>query len=124
METGTVMRWLGTLAQQGAFPLRGINPNRLRDDGEESIGRPRNLLVKDGVNHRRAKRIGFDPMEESLTRETCMAANSTIEWTERTWNPVLGCSIKSPGCHNCYAMLMARRLKAMALADIAAGREP
>jgi len=53
-----------------------------------------------------------------------MAANSSIEWTERTWNPVVGCSVISPGCHNCYAMLMAMRLKAMALADIAAGREP
>jgi protein gp37 len=53
-----------------------------------------------------------------------MAANSSIEWTERTWNPVVGCSIISPGCHNCYAMLMAMRLKAMALADIAAGRQP
>lgn len=53
-----------------------------------------------------------------------MATNSKIEWTERTWNPVLGCSIISPGCHNCYAMSMARRLKAMALADLAAGKEP
>jgi protein gp37 len=53
-----------------------------------------------------------------------MATNSKIEWTQRTWNPVLGCSIISPGCHNCYAMTMARRLKAMALADLAAGRSP
>jgi protein gp37 len=53
-----------------------------------------------------------------------MATNSKIEWTERTWNPILGCSIISPGCHNCYAMSMARRLKAMALADLAAGKEP
>jgi protein gp37 len=53
-----------------------------------------------------------------------MAANSSIEWTERTWNPVVGCSIISLGCLYCYAMLMAMRLKAMALADIAAGRDP
>ena len=53
-----------------------------------------------------------------------MATNSKIEWTKRTWNPILGCSIISPGCHNCYAMTMARRLKAMALADIKAGKEP
>jgi protein gp37 len=57
-------------------------------------------------------------------KETVMATNSKIEWTKRTWNPVLGCSIISPGCHNCYAMVMARRLKAMALADLAAGKEP
>lgn len=42
-----------------------------------------------------------------------MANNSSIEWTEATWNPVAGCSIISPGCTNCYAMRMARRLEAM-----------
>ena len=42
-----------------------------------------------------------------------MAHNSTIEWTESTWNPVTGCSKISPGCKNCYAQRMALRLKAM-----------
>ena len=42
-----------------------------------------------------------------------MANNSSIEWTEATWNPVVGCTIISPGCTNCYAMRMARRLEAM-----------
>lgn len=42
----------------------------------------------------------------------CMANNSSIEWTEATWNPVAGCTIISPGCTNCYAMRMARRLEA------------
>ena len=42
-----------------------------------------------------------------------MATNSSIEWTQATWNPVVGCSIISPGCTNCYAMRMARRLEAM-----------
>lgn len=42
-----------------------------------------------------------------------MADNSSIEWTEATWNPVVGCSIVSPGCSNCYAMRMAHRLQAM-----------
>ncbi len=36
-----------------------------------------------------------------------------IEWTEVTWNPVTGCSKISPGCKNCYADRMAKRLKAM-----------
>ncbi len=40
-------------------------------------------------------------------------ADSSIEWTDKTWNPVAGCSIVSPGCQNCYAMKMARRLEAM-----------
>jgi len=35
-----------------------------------------------------------------------MATNSAIEWTTRTWNPVLGCSMKSPGCAHCYAERM------------------
>lgn len=42
-----------------------------------------------------------------------MATNSSIEWTEATWNPVAGCNVISPGCTNCYAMRMARRLEAM-----------
>lgn len=36
-----------------------------------------------------------------------------IEWTNDTWNPVVGCSVTSPGCTNCYAMRMAARLEAM-----------
>lgn len=42
-----------------------------------------------------------------------MAANSKIEWTECTWNPVTGCTKISEGCRNCYAERMARRLQAM-----------
>ena len=40
-------------------------------------------------------------------------SESTIEWTDATWNPVAGCSVMSSGCTNCYAMQMARRLEAM-----------
>lgn len=40
-------------------------------------------------------------------------AQSSIEWTDATWNPVAGCSIESPGCKFCYAMRMAARLEAM-----------
>ena len=42
-----------------------------------------------------------------------MAQNSSIEWTEATWNPVTGCTKISPGCKFCYAERMALRLKAM-----------
>lgn len=38
---------------------------------------------------------------------------SKIEWTEQTWNPVTGCVKVSPGCKNCYAETMAKRLQAM-----------
>lgn len=42
-----------------------------------------------------------------------MATESAIEWTERTWNPMTGCTKVSPGCKHCYAETMARRLTAM-----------
>ena len=42
-----------------------------------------------------------------------MAINSSIEWTESTWNPVTGCTKISTGCLNCYAEKMAKRLLAM-----------
>jgi protein gp37 len=42
-------------------------------------------------------------------------ADSSIEWTDATWNPVAGCSVISAGCTNCYAMRMAARLDAMGL---------
>lgn len=42
-----------------------------------------------------------------------MAQGSEIEWTEATWNPLTGCTKISPGCDNCYAERMARRLHAM-----------
>ncbi len=38
---------------------------------------------------------------------------SKIEWTEKTWNPIVGCSIVSPGCTNCYAMKQAARIEKM-----------
>lgn len=42
-----------------------------------------------------------------------MTTVSRIEWTERTWNPTVGCTKISPGCKHCYAETMSRRLKAM-----------
>ena len=38
---------------------------------------------------------------------------SKIEWTEETWNPVIGCNEVSEGCRHCYAKVMARRLQGM-----------
>jgi protein gp37 len=53
-----------------------------------------------------------------------VAQNSSIEWTESTWNPVAGCTKVSAGCKHCYAERMAKRLAAMARADQVAGRDP
>jgi protein gp37 len=50
-------------------------------------------------------------------------ANSKIEWTESTWNPVTGCTKISAGCANCYAERMAKRLHAMGQANYTKGFE-
>lgn len=42
-----------------------------------------------------------------------MTTTSKIEWTEQTWNPIVGCTKVSPGCKHCYAETMAKRLQAM-----------
>jgi protein gp37 len=42
-------------------------------------------------------------------------AQSSIEWTEMTWNPTTGCTKISAGCKFCYAELMSKRLKAMGI---------
>ena len=42
-----------------------------------------------------------------------MSTGTRIEWTNATWNPTTGCRKVSPGCDNCYAATLAKRLKAM-----------
>jgi protein gp37 len=42
-----------------------------------------------------------------------VADRSQIEWTSATWNPTTGCDRISAGCDNCYALTLAKRLKAM-----------
>jgi protein gp37 len=51
-----------------------------------------------------------------------MADHSAIEWCGATWNPIVGCSVLSPGCTNCYAMRMAARIEKMSAG--AADRRP
>ncbi|MCX5598375.1 phage Gp37/Gp68 family protein [Streptomyces phaeochromogenes] len=47
-----------------------------------------------------------------------------IEWTEQTWNPTTGCDRISPGCDNCYALTMAKRLKGMGQAKYQTDGDP
>jgi protein gp37 len=42
-----------------------------------------------------------------------VSTKTNIEWTEVTWNPTTGCDRISPGCDHCYALTLAKRLKAM-----------
>ena len=54
-----------------------------------------------------------------------MTDRSAIEWTQATWNPVTGCDRISPGCQHCYALTLAKRLKAMGQAKYQTdGRPP
>jgi protein gp37 len=50
-----------------------------------------------------------------------MASNSSIEWTNASWNPLTGCSKVSPGCKHCYAERMSQRLQAMGQPNYANG---
>ena len=53
-----------------------------------------------------------------------MASRTGIEWTETTWNPTTGCDRISSGCDNCYALALAKRLKAMGVAKYQADGDP
>ncbi len=53
-----------------------------------------------------------------------MAERTSIEWTEVTWNPTTGCDRVSVGCDNCYALTLAKRLKAMGAPKYQADGDP
>jgi protein gp37 len=53
-----------------------------------------------------------------------MGDKSSIEWTDATWNPTTGCDRVSPGCDNCYALTLAKRLKAMGQAKYQRDGDP
>ncbi len=37
------------------------------------------------------------------------STKTAIEWTDKTWNPTVGCNKVSPGCKNCYAEALTKR---------------
>jgi protein gp37 len=53
-----------------------------------------------------------------------MTARTGIEWTEVTWNPTTGCDRISAGCDHCYALTLAKRLKAMGHAKYQSDGDP
>lgn len=53
-----------------------------------------------------------------------MSDKSAIEWTEATWNPTTGCDRISAGCDNCYALTLAKRLKAMGVSKYQVDGDP
>ena len=54
-----------------------------------------------------------DTANPRIGKDEPMSTNTSIEWTESTWNPITGCTKISPGCKHCYAERMALRLQAM-----------
>jgi protein gp37 len=53
-----------------------------------------------------------------------VSAATSIEWTQTTWNPTTGCDRISPGCDHCYALTLAKRLKAMGQAKYQTDGDP
>lgn len=53
-----------------------------------------------------------------------MGERSAIQWTGSTWNPTTGCDRISPGCDNCYALTLAKRLQAMGQPKYQADGDP
>ena len=58
------------------------------------------------------------------SRGWIMSTGTSIEWTEATWNPTTGCDRISAGCDNCYALTLAKRLKAMGSAKYQTDGDP
>jgi hypothetical protein len=53
-----------------------------------------------------------------------MSTATSIEWTETTWNPTTGCHRISTGCNHCYALTLAKRLKAVGQANYQTDGDP
>ena len=65
--------------------------------------------------HFPARLLVFSSLVDNVltTKGAAVSTQSSIEWTEATWNPTTGCDRVSLGCDNCYALALAKRLKAM-----------
>jgi protein gp37 len=68
--------------------------------------------------------VGTPSEHDEPSEELLMGDHSAIEWTEATWNPTTGCDKTSPGCDNCYALTLAKRLKAMGQAKYQRDGDP
>lgn len=67
-----------------------------------------------------SRNSGYDSSQPGVQRiptwigqvkDATMSANTKIEWTDATWNPVRGCTKISPGCAHCYAETFAERFR-------------
>ena len=69
---------------------------------------PANVRLR--LFRRRGEHVS-DHYSHTTVEEQRMSFNSTIEWTEASWNPVRGCTKISPGCAHCYAATFAERFR-------------
>lgn len=77
-----------------------------------------NLLILQGFTI--SESMEFKHFSRSIHHKTTrtMSNYSKIEWTDRTWNPVTGCTKVSQGCKNCYAERITNRFKRENFTDV------
>src|SRR5262249_39201602 len=101
----------------GGLPIQaeegGAVQTRPRPDGHaQHEGRDRLLpLFRLAETRCRGHSSGY--LHEVQNSGGAVMAQSSIEWTQSTWNPLTGCTKISPGCKHCYAERMAKRLHGM-----------
>lgn len=124
------LHWLITGAESGPG-ARPMDENWVRFIRDQCKRQGVPLFYKQNIENRRKVSLPMLDGRRWMDMPPSMAAylkngghTSDIEWTQKAWNPMVGCSIISPGCHRCYAMAMARRLKGAALRRIADGEHP
>jgi protein gp37 len=66
---------------------------------------------------------GLTTSKEDKINYWKIMGKTDIEWTDRSWNPTVGCSKVSQGCKNCYAMSMSARIANSAFARQKKGKE-
>jgi Protein of unknown function (DUF5131) len=102
-------------------------PETTTTSPQESAGTP-SLQAHSTSTYTKPSHYGT-PNEISCTNRKprergAMSTQSSIEWTETTWNPTTGCDRVSAGCDHCYALILAKRLKAMGSAKYRTDGDP
>jgi protein gp37 len=125
-DARTVHRLLGAflgavLVIAGGLIFWGMQALRTRHWTRHRNKRDGNRMVPDAMRSPPLPTCASSRNRERGEAMAKMADKSAIEWTDATWNPIVGCSIVSPGCTNCYAMKMAGRIEAMGGAKHYAG---
>jgi protein gp37 len=89
-----------------------FSASRLCHNTAQHVACPVGACTDDAPHHPILFEHTFE-MRYPTCQEVAMGDRTSIEWTEATWNPTTGCDRLSRGCDNCYALALAKRLKAM-----------